>query len=199
MEKIIMLMGPSSSGKDTLYKCILKKDQFRKYNMKEIILHTTRPMRKGETNGKEYYFVDDKEMLKKEAEGKIIEKRSYNTTFGIRNYFTCSDKIDSKGIYITSNTLEAYDQYLNHYNRKHLIPVLIQVNDGIRLQRALSREREETNPRYDEMCRRFMADNIDFNLENIKKRNITDICYNNESIEESLEQIEKIFVKNLGY
>ena len=41
------------------------------------------------------------------------------------------------------------------------------VEDGERLSRALNREREQENPRYEEMCRRFIADQSDFSEENI--------------------------------
>ena len=53
MGKIFYIMGKSSSGKDTIFKRLTQE-----LNYKTIILYTTRPIRDGETNGKDYYFVD---------------------------------------------------------------------------------------------------------------------------------------------
>ena len=55
----------------------------------------------------------------------------------------------------------------NYYGEDAVCPVYIQVEDGERLARALKREREQTNPKYEEMCRRFLADQSDFSEENI--------------------------------
>ena len=48
----------------------------------------------------------------------------------------------------------------------------IQVEDGERLSRALKREKEQENPKYEEMCRRFIADQSDFSEENIQSAGI---------------------------
>jgi len=116
---------------------------------------------------------------------------------GILNYFTCSDSIDLCNNYLTVNTLEAYDQFLKYFGDECLIPILIKIDLRIRLQRALDRERSQTNPKYEEMCRRFLADSEDFSLENIRKRNITNFCNNNVNIEETLDDIGKILIKKL--
>ena len=56
---------------------------------------------------------------------------------------------------------------------------------------------KKENPDYKEMCRTFMKDSNDYDLENLKKRNITNIVDNNSDIENSLEQINKILKLNL--
>lgn len=55
MGKIFCIMGKSSSGKDTIYKNLLEREEL---GMKRIVLYTTRPVRAGEKNGEEYFFVD---------------------------------------------------------------------------------------------------------------------------------------------
>ena len=65
-------MGPSSSGKDTIKRRLIKENKFA---LKEMIMSTTRPMRTGEIEGREYYFKTVEEMLDLEKQGKIIEKR----------------------------------------------------------------------------------------------------------------------------
>ena len=73
MGKIYYMMGKSSSGKDTIYKDIRKDLP----ELKTLTLYTTRPMREGEKDGVEYYFVTDEILEKYREEGKIIELRTY--------------------------------------------------------------------------------------------------------------------------
>ena len=54
MGKIFYIMGKSSSGKDTIYSRLLQDEAMQ---LKKIILYTTRPMREGEQDGREYHFV----------------------------------------------------------------------------------------------------------------------------------------------
>ena len=54
-----------------------------------------------------------------------------------------------------------------------MVPVYIQVEDGKRLERALNREKEQDNPKYAELCRRFLADQEDFSEDKIKDAGIT--------------------------
>ena len=88
MGHIFYLMGKSSSGKDTIYKEIQK----RIVTLHQIVLYTTRPIRVGEEDGKEYFFVKEEQQKKLAEEGKIIELRAYNTIHGVWKYFTVNDK-----------------------------------------------------------------------------------------------------------
>jgi hypothetical protein len=55
---------------------------------------------------------------------------------------------------------------------EHVVPIYIEVETGERLTRALNREKQEEEPKYAEMCRRFLADEEDFSEENIIKAEI---------------------------
>ncbi|MBS1482194.1 MAG: guanylate kinase, partial [Clostridium sp.] len=55
MGKIFYVMGKSASGKDTIYKQL----HARMPELKTVRMYTTRPIRDGETDGVEYFFVDD--------------------------------------------------------------------------------------------------------------------------------------------
>ena len=56
MGKLIYLMGKSSSGKDTVYRELLRDDSLK---FKKVVLYTTRPIREGEVDGVQYHFVDE--------------------------------------------------------------------------------------------------------------------------------------------
>jgi hypothetical protein len=69
-----------------------------------------------------------------------------------------------------------------------LEPIYIAVEDGVRLQRALDRERAQDKPKYREMCRRYLADTDDFSEENIAAAGITR-RFENDVFEKCLKEI----------
>ena len=66
MGRIYYLLGKSATGKDTLYKEILK----RRPKLRTVTMYTTRPIREGETDGVEYFFTDRAELERQEVAGK---------------------------------------------------------------------------------------------------------------------------------
>ena len=170
MSKIFYLMGKSASGKDTIYKKV--KEQLPE--LKTIVIYTTRPIREGEQNGREYHFVDDDKLKELQEAGKVIELREYNTVHGIWKYFTADDgQFDGDDNYLAIGTLESYVQLRDYFGQERLVPIYVEVEDGLRLERALARERMQATPKYEEMCRRFLADAADFSVENLKEAGIT--------------------------
>ena len=192
MGKIYCVMGKSASGKDTLYKRILNDKELA---LKKVIPYTTRPIREGEQNGVEYFFCTKEEAVRLEAAGKVVERRDYHTIHGIWTYFTVDDgQIDlEKYNYLLIGTLESYRKIRDYYGKEVLIPIYIEVEDGERLQRALEREREQISPKYEEMCRRFLADTKDFSEEKLAEAEITR-RFLNQSLEETEAEI-KAFIK----
>ena len=175
MSKIFYLMGKSASGKDTIYKKV--KEQMPE--LKTIVIYTTRPIREGELNGREYYFVEDDKLKELQEAGKVIELREYNTVHGIWKYFTADDgQFDGDDNYLAIGTLESYVQLRDYFGQERLVPIYVEVEDGLRLERALARERMQATPKYEEMCRRFLADAADFSVDNLKEAGITRKFYN---------------------
>ena len=172
MSKIFVVMGKSASGKDTIYKRLLAEESL---GLKTIVPYTTRPIRQGETDGVEYFFVTQEGMKRLEEQGKIMECRCYNTVYGEWYYFTADDgQIDLEHQdYLMITTLVGYEKIRNYYGADKVIPIYIQVEDGLRLERALKREQQEAVPKYTEMCRRFIADSEDFSESNLEAQEIT--------------------------
>ncbi len=190
MGKIVVCMGKSSSGKDTVVRELLRDNKF---HLQKIVPSTTRPIRFGEINGREYYFHTEEEMRRLDREHKIIERREYHTIQGTWYYYTTSQHIDlERHNYIAINTLEGLDGYIQHYGRDKIISLLFQLDDGERFQRALDRENEQETPKYSKLCRRFLADSKDFSIENIEKRPITKTIDNNGNIEQTIEEVNKV-------
>lgn len=166
MGKIFYILGKSSTGKDTIYRRILEDSDL---NLNDIILYTTRPIRDGEINGKSYHFVTEGEYIKIKESGQIIEERSYDTIHGLWRYFTVSDEnIDlDNNDYIIIGVLNSYVSTRNYFGEDKVVPIYIEVEDGVRLQRALDREKKPENRKFKEMCRRYLADSDDFSEEKI--------------------------------
>ena len=186
MGKIYYVMGKSSSGKDTIYKCL--RERHPEY--RAVVPYTTRPIREGERDGEEYFFVTEEEMDRLKDSGKIIELRSYNTQCGVWNYFTVDDgQIDIKrGNYLMMGTLESFEKVRAYYGADDLVPLYIWVEDGLRLQRALNREKGQREPKYKELCRRYLADEEDFSQEKLDACGIRKY-YDNRDLEQCLEKI----------
>ena len=190
MCKIYYMMGKSSSGKDTLYKEVLKALP----KLKTLVLYTTRPIREGEQEGIEYHFVTDEELERFEKAGKIIEERTYDTVYGAWKYATIEDgQVNlAESDYLMIGTLESYGKLKKYYGAAYLVPVYIEVEDGERLNRALTRERQQEVPRYAEMCRRFLADTEDFSEDHLRAAGIKKRYYNDDQkrcLDEIIEDI----------
>lgn len=188
MGKMVYLMGKSSTGKDTVYKQLLKKSSL---HLKKVVPYTTRPIRDGEKQGEEYYFTDEEGYCDLKARGKVIESRVYHTYHGLWRYFTVDDgSIDLDHFnYMIIGTLESFVKTAEYFGRDKVLPVLLEVDDGIRLQRALDRERRQEEPKYQELCRRYLADAEDFSEEKMKEAGVA-LKFSNENLEKCLSEIE---------
>ncbi len=171
MGKIFCVMGKSATGKDTVYQKLLAENSL---NLKRIIPYTTRPIREGEENGREYYFCTEEDVQRYEAEGRIVELRAYNTVYGIWKYFTLNDgniQLEKEN-YLLIGTLEAYIKIRDYFGAEKVTPIYIEVEDGERLLRAITREKQQDVPKYEEMCRRFLADAKDFSEDKLAEAGI---------------------------
>lgn len=189
MGKIFCVMGKSATGKDTIYQKLLHENALQ---LKKIIPYTTRPIREGEEEGREYHFCTEADVEKLEADGKIVELRAYNTVYGIWKYFTVDDgsiQLDKEN-YLLIGTLEAYVKIRDYFGKENVVPIYIEVEDGDRLLRAISREKEQEIPKYEEMCRRFLADAKDFSEEKLKEAEI-EKRFINFTLKKTLEEIEE--------
>lgn len=189
MGKIFCLMGKSSSGKDTIFKRLIEDKEL---NLRPVIPYTTRPKRINEKNGVDYYFINKEELMHYDKENKIIEMRKYNTVYGIWHYCTIDDgQINlSNGNYLLITTLQAYESLKMYFGDEWVFPIYIVIEDALRLERALVREKQQRNPNYDELCRRFLADNADFSGDNLIAYNINK-QYNNINLDECISQIKE--------
>ena len=182
MGKIYCVMGKSSSGKDSIYHEIMEKGAL---GLKPIIPYTTRPIRDGEQDGREYHFCTEDTVQRRQDAGRIMELRAYNTVYGVWKYFTVDDeRIDlSKNNYLYIVTLEGYTKIREYFGADRVVPIYIEVEDGERLMRAIAREQKQDVPKYEEMCRRFLADSADFCDEKLVEAGVVRRFSNNDFVQ----------------
>lgn len=190
MGKLFVIMGKSAAGKDSLYKRLMEQNA----ELKEIVSYTTRPIREGETEGKEYHFVTEQQMEELREQGRIAECRKYDTVRGPWYYFTADDgqiDFESGDSYVLISTLEGYEKLRLFYGKDNIVPIYIEVDDFERLERAVKRERQQKSPCVAELCRRFLADEEDFSEERLRAAEVSNRIINND-LEQALKQMEKL-------
>lgn len=150
--KIIALFGKSGAGKDTLLNMVMCAFMGQ---LHKITTTTTRPIRDYETQDKEYHFIDNITFAQKVLNGDMIEATSFNDWF----YGTDIADLNEDKINIGVFNINAIECMLED-PRLDVYPILIYAKDKTRLIRILNREKD---PDCAEVCRRFFADEKDFN------------------------------------
>lgn len=183
MKKIIVLLGASATGKDTVAKHISEK-----YNIPMAISYTTRPMREKETQGVEYYFISDEEMDKKFKEGKVIEHTSYyiQSEDVCYRYANVVEEFEKGDYTLTILNPHGLYQFNKSQYKDNLVSIMLNCDDRVRLVRSLNRDE---NVNVNEVLDRFRRDELDF----IERRPKTDYEIDtNKPLEEVFNNIDKI-------
>ena len=81
---LIVISAPSGAGKTTIVKRILKEDEYVSFS----ISYTTRKMRDGEVDGKDYFFVDEETFKNMIDEDEFLEwAKVYGNYYGTSKTF----------------------------------------------------------------------------------------------------------------
>ena len=192
MGKLIYIMGKSATGKDSVYQAL--RERFPR--LRPWVSYTTRPRREGETEGLEYHFIDEAALQRFASEGRLIEKRVYQTVKGPWTYATLDDGLlngPDGELFIGIGTLESYGQLVRYFGQDKVVPVYLETDDEERLLRAVRREAKEASPNYAEVCRRYLADEADFSEERLKEAGIR-VRYRNRDLLHCLDEIAGVVV-----
>jgi guanylate kinase len=84
-----VITGPSGAGKGTLIRRLLE----RQPELEVAVSATTRPMREGEQNGREYWFLTEEEFVTRIEAGGFLE----HVTFVGGRYGTLASELDRIG------------------------------------------------------------------------------------------------------
>ncbi len=78
---LLIICGKMCSGKDTVVKRLINK------GFKKVVTYTTRPKRRGETDGVDYHFISTEEFKRRIQDGFFLEYRDYKVASGDTWYY----------------------------------------------------------------------------------------------------------------
>lgn len=177
---MLIIIGPSASGK-TLTAKILEK----KYQLKKVVTHTTRAMRKGEVNDIDYHFVDKATFLKMKENNQFIETIEYNNNF----YGTSKSEIsDNKCVVLDPQGAEAF----YNLHDKRIFIVFFLCSEETCLERMISRQ-----DNINSIKERIASDRLAFNND---KQKIANVLVSSETDEPEViaDKIYKLYSEYLS-
>lgn len=181
--KIIAICGKAGSGKDTILQRVVAACP----QLHEIVSCTTRPMREGEADGINYFYLTGEQFGEKVLRGEMLEATCFNDWF----YGTSYDSLRSDCVNIAVLNPEGIDSIAAHKNIE-MVVFYVEAKDKTRLLRQLNRE---TDPDVYEIIRRFRADELDFEDLDFHHNVLTnetkeDLDYNVQVVEAAAKRLE---------
>lgn len=190
---LLVITGGTCTGKDTLVKGLLGTGKFTR-----LLSHTTRPMREGEQEGKDYFFHNtDKDITTPLCykEYTVASGDKWKYWFEEADVLTC---IESEKWYVCiadSDGVLVMKELISESEGKGAI---VMVKSPIKqvLERYYNREKKNSSPNYEEVIRRILADANDYGrtesyltYQNPVKQVPTRILYNIRDKENSIKKL----------
>ena len=172
---LTIIMGKTCSGKNAIVKELVSR------GWSQIITYTSRPKRRGEKNGREYFYISEEDFANKINSGYFAEWKSYDVNGKTWYYGSPSEEIieaslDDKNhvIILTPQGVEDTLSFLSKYISDYQINIIyLYANRSTILNRL--QKRKDKN---DSIERRMRTDDIDFkNATSLANK----IIYNNDS------------------
>ena len=178
MKKIFLILGKSSAGKDTITTEVIKE-----LELPMALSFTTRPLRAGEVQGKEYDFITLEEFEEIKSEGRLAEKTSYVVAGGDIWYYGLTRNELEKGDYVIAIVNPDGAKQIKRLYGDRVVTIEIKADRIDRLKRYIKRGGASC---IGECFRRYIQDNKDF--ENLKAK----YEVYNDSLAISIEKVKRI-------
>lgn len=164
---MLILIGPSASGKTEVAKLLAKK-----YNITKIITYTTRHPRVHEKDGVDYNFISLDEFAKLTESNFFVETTYYNS-----NYYGTAKKdiLDDKCVILDPNGFKSFQAL----NDKRIVSIFLSCDEDVRYERMINR-----NDSVEDAKKRIISDRIAF-----KDTNLNGITFVVDSDNISLEDL----------
>lgn len=156
---LTIIMGKTCSGKDTIVSELVKR------GWSKITTYTSRPLRQGEKNGREYFYISEENFDSKVKSGYFAEYKSYVVNGNTWRYGSPSEEIieasldDKNHVIILTpsgvvDVLSFLSKYISDY---HVNVIYLYANRNTILKRLKARKDKN-----DSIKRRMKADDEDF-------------------------------------
>lgn len=177
---VFILSAPAGTGKTTLVRMLSKEFAC----VVESISYTTRPPRSNEVEGKDYFFISEKEFASKVKEGDFLE---YATVFGY-NYGTSYEYVTSlqkkgKHVFLVIDTQGAMQ--LKEKNFPAIYIFLSPPSLEVLKSRLLKRKTEDRNA---------LAQRLSWAEQELQKINHYDYHIVNDSLEHAYAVLRSIVI-----
>lgn len=177
---MIVITGASASGKTEVAKMLAKK-----YGITKMITTTTRDLRVGEVNGRDYFFVSKEEFESMLRKDKFVEHTIYNGNF----YGSTKDQIaPNRCVVVDPAGLRAYIAL----NDKSIITFFLDSTDETRHKRMIAR-----GDLLEKITSRIAHDKEAFAKSNLPKVDFH-IDSENNNVEEVTDEVYKIYMEEMA-
>lgn len=176
---MLILIGPSASGKTEVAKILAKK-----YGISKIVTYTTRAPRVHEVDKVDYNFLSIEEFAKLTEQGFFVETTYYN-----QNYYGTAKKDiqDNKCVILDPNGLKSFLAL----NDKRIVSIFLSSSEELRYKRMIDRKDDPELAR-----KRLINDRIAFSEANLS--GITYIVDSGEiSIDDLSFNVAKVYFDHL--
>lgn len=185
---LTIIMGKTCSGKNTVVSELIKR------GWSQIITYTSRPKRRGEKNGREYWYISEDDFASKIKNGYFAEWKSYDVNGKTWYYGSPTEEIIEASIDDKNNVIILTPQgvvdvlaILKRYVVDYQINIIYLYSNHNTILKRLKSRRDKN----DSIERRMRADDIDFmNAVNLANK----IVYNNDS--DSIDKVVDKIIKS---
>ena len=172
---LLVICGKMCSGKDTIVKRLINK------GFKKVVTYTTRPKRRGETDGVDYHYISKEDFEGKIKDGFFLEYRMYKVASGDTWYYGSAKqdvlkvRDNQKKVIILSPSGVDKMYELKHDGSVNFRIVYLKCNDNtIRIRARRCGDKKQ------EIARRIESDGVDFSVMDIFAQKI---IWNDEGTE----------------
>ena len=195
---IFVLLGKSSTGKDTLLRNLLRDEDIKKVcgGLKPLTSHTTRPMRTGEVQHKDYHFIDPYVFETMKNNNQFIETTSYEikTENRVYNYGLSKQEVNDTEFAIVILNPYGLAEFLKSEYAPNVVSILI---DRDLRECCISYLQRDENANPYALAERILRDRDDFDPL-IASEGVVDYHVQNDNYIRGYEQLKRIVIEELG-
>lgn len=182
--RLVIVSAPSGSGKTTIVNVLLKHNK----RFTRSLSFTTRAPRRGERNGRDYYFVTKKEFLAKKKKGFFLESANvFGQFYGTSKPLVQKKLRAGKDVFLAID-VQGMKQLVKRFSKKIPMVSIFIMPPSIRvLRQRLKKRQTETNKELDKRLRAAK--------EEVKERWLYDYVITNKEVQIAVNEIERILCR----